>query len=72
MVDMRFIGSQFTWKRGTVQERLDFFVCNEDWKDKVNIFQVSHLPQVQSDHNPLLLSYNNVYQGLHFLYFTGY
>ena len=62
MVDMGFVGSRFTWKRGAVQERLDRFVCNEDWKDRVNMFQVSHLPRVQSDHNPLLLSYNNVYQ----------
>ena len=49
-------------KKGTVQEQLDRFVCNEDWKDIVNMFQVSHLPGVQLDHNPLLLSYNNVYR----------
>ena len=46
MVDMGFIGSIFTWKRGIVQERLDRFVCNEDWKDRVNMFRVSHLPRV--------------------------
>ena len=44
MVDMGFVGSRFTWKKGTVQERLDHFVCNEDWKDRVNMFWVSRLP----------------------------
>ena len=60
MVDMGFVGSRFTWSRGTVQECLDRFVCNEDWKDRVNMFWVAHLPSVQSDHSPLLLSYESV------------
>ena len=60
MVDMGFVGSRFMWSRGTVQECLDRFVCNEDWKDRVNMFRVAHLTRVQSNHSPLLLSYESV------------
>ena len=35
--DMGFIGTRFTWKRGMVQERLDRFVCNKNWKDSVRM-----------------------------------
>ena len=57
MVDMGFVRSRFTWRRGTVQDCLDQFICNEDWKDRVNMFRVAHLPRVQSNHSPLLSSY---------------
>lgn len=48
MEDMGFVGSKFTWKRGTVYERLDRFVCNKSWRNRVQKFQVSHLPRIQS------------------------
>ena len=43
MKDMGFIGNRFTWKRGMVQERLDRFVCNEEWKIPFPNFRVVHL-----------------------------
>ena len=57
MIDMGFLGSQFTWKRGTIQERLDRFVCNRDWKSNVQKDQVLHLPRIRSDHCPLMLNF---------------
>ena len=63
MEDIGFIGSRFTWKKGIVQERLDRFVCNKDWKDRVKTTRVTHLPCLQSDHNPILLNYNNLCRG---------
>ena len=57
MFDMGFLGSRFTWKRGMVQERLDRFVCNGDWKDSVQTYQVIHLPRIQSNHCPLMLKF---------------
>ena len=59
MEDMGFVGSRFTWKRGTVYERLVRLVCNKSWRNKVKKAQVSHLPRVQSDHCPILLSFDS-------------
>ena len=44
---------------GTVRP---FFFCNKDWEHKINKFQIDHLPLVQSDYNPLFLSYNSGYR----------
>ena len=64
MEDMGFTGSLFTWKRGLIQERLDRFVYNGDWKGSVKKASVYHLPRIQSDHCPIMLSYDNLSRGL--------
>ena len=53
--DMGFIGQRYTWKRGMVQERLDRFVCNEEWKGWFANFRVVHLPRIKFDHCPIML-----------------
>lgn len=68
LVDLGFIGSQFTWRRGTeaenhVSKRLDR-VCmsplgREQWPEA----SVKHLPRLSSDHNPLLVSFDGFWKG---------
>ena len=55
MQDMGFIGHIYTWKKGMFQERLDRFVCNEEWKGWFANFRVVHLPRIMSDHCPIML-----------------
>ena len=61
MKDLGFNGSIFTWKNGQeggrhVQERLDRFVANNDWKSMFDHAKVSHLGFWGSDHRALLLT----------------
>ena len=58
--DMGFIGHPFTWtnNRGgleNLQERLDRFVSNMEWKEMFGGSYVSHLEKHKSDHLPLLV-----------------
>lgn len=55
LYDLGFIGSPFTWKRGSIQERLDRFLANSTWMDSFSVTQNHHLPKLNSDHSPLLL-----------------
>ncbi|XP_061337779.1 uncharacterized protein LOC133284726 [Gastrolobium bilobum] len=53
--DMGFKGSDFTWKRGKLHERLDRACSNEEWNIAWPNRIISHLPYFDSDHRPLLL-----------------
>ena len=59
--DLGFIGHVFTWSnnRGeaeNIQERLDRFLANHEWRTCFPGSFVTHLPKRKSDHLPLLLS----------------
>ncbi|KAK4252840.1 hypothetical protein QN277_010985 [Acacia crassicarpa] len=55
MRDVRFIGPEFTWKRGTSEARLDRMLANEYWFNLFPNASVAHLPFFKFDHRPLLL-----------------
>ncbi|XP_021802373.1 uncharacterized protein LOC110746460 [Prunus avium] len=61
LIDLGFIGAQFTWCRQNdngvlTWERLDRGLSNIDWRHKFPEAFVRHLPRVKSDHCPLLIS----------------
>ena len=55
MLDMKFSSPRFTWSRGLVHERLDRFLCNEEWYDTFPNTNVLHLAKIKSDNRPFLL-----------------
>ncbi|KAL4308369.1 hypothetical protein GQ457_01G026590 [Hibiscus cannabinus] len=55
LLDMGFTDPRFTWKRGTLSQRLDRFLCNSDWYVSFPLSEVYHLVKLGSDHRPILL-----------------
>ncbi|KAL4363646.1 hypothetical protein GQ457_04G012640 [Hibiscus cannabinus] len=55
LVDMRFIGPSFTWRRGTLFQRLDRCLCNPNFYDTFSTSEVHHLVMTGSDHRPIML-----------------
>lgn len=53
--DMGFSGPRFTWRRGSLQERLDRALCNNEWRIHFPDSGVTHLTQLKSDHRPIML-----------------
>ncbi|KAL4386017.1 hypothetical protein GQ457_09G012630 [Hibiscus cannabinus] len=56
--DFGFQGPRFTWKRGTLHQRLDRWLGYDEWWHMWLNTQVIHLPRVGSDHRPILLGTN--------------
>ncbi|XP_021826059.1 uncharacterized protein LOC110766949 [Prunus avium] len=61
LVDLGFSGAKFTWcnKRnaeGIIWKRLDRGLCNIKWRLLFPEAHLSHLPRVNSDHCPVLVS----------------
>ncbi|KAL1536304.1 hypothetical protein AAHA92_28979 [Salvia divinorum] len=56
LIDHGFLGLSFTWRRGTLHERLDRGLCNSEWRLAYPKASASHLVRYQSDHRPLLLN----------------
>ncbi|XP_057432959.1 uncharacterized protein LOC130725784 [Lotus japonicus] len=54
--DMGFKGPPFTWEGRGVKEWIDRGVCNPQWLHTFPESVVLHLPQLKSDHKPLLLA----------------
>ena len=57
LLDLGFVGPRFTWKRGSLYQRLDRALCNTQWRLKFLKAVVRHLVRYQSDHRPLLLDF---------------
>ncbi|GMI80935.1 hypothetical protein like AT1G43760 [Hibiscus trionum] len=53
---MGFHGPFYTWERGDLKQRLDRCVCNEEWLAEYPTSGVFHLPKLESDHCPVLLT----------------
>ncbi|XP_057451938.1 uncharacterized protein LOC130743727 [Lotus japonicus] len=58
--DMGFKGPPFTWEGRGVKERIDRGVCNPQWLHTFPESVVLHLPQLKSDHKPLLLAVSGI------------
>ncbi|KAL8139773.1 hypothetical protein V2J09_005794 [Rumex salicifolius] len=63
LLDMGFSGSKFTWNRGSnpatrTSARLNRGLCNLQWRSLFPQASIRHLATNQSDHSPLLLSFN--------------
>ncbi|KAK4258441.1 hypothetical protein QN277_004892 [Acacia crassicarpa] len=58
MIDIGFVGPEFTWKRGNSEARLDRMLANEEWVTLFPNASMAHLPFFKSDHRPLLLRLN--------------
>ncbi|KAL0903996.1 hypothetical protein M5K25_026064 [Dendrobium thyrsiflorum] len=57
--DIGFSGSNFTWNRSTMWQRLDRVLFNGDWISKFPLTHIEHLSRTMSDHSPLLLNFNS-------------
>lgn len=63
LIEVEFSGAAHTWSRGVTPEtrqsgRLDRALCNGEWGVRFETAKVKHLPAIQSDHCPLLISPN--------------
>lgn len=61
LLDMGFVGGKFTWVSSMgnptpIIIELDRGIYNSSWKYKFPESFITHLPRINSDHNPLLLS----------------
>ncbi|KAL4366343.1 hypothetical protein GQ457_05G016040 [Hibiscus cannabinus] len=57
--DLGYRGPQFTWKRGTLHQRLDRCVGSDAWCNLWPSSHVLHLSRFGSDHRPILLITDN-------------
>ncbi|XP_020229075.1 uncharacterized protein LOC109810102 [Cajanus cajan] len=55
LIDAIFQGYPLTWKRGSLEQRLDMLLINIQWRMKFTEATVFHLPPFKSDHRPLLV-----------------
>ena len=59
LVDAGFKGPRYTWKRGSIKERLDRALVNTDWLVHFQDCVVMHEPFFNSDHSPLWIRLYN-------------
>ncbi|KAK4270935.1 hypothetical protein QN277_019699 [Acacia crassicarpa] len=55
MIDIGFVGPEFTWQRGNSEARLDRMLANEEWVAMFPNALVTHMPFFKSDHRSLLV-----------------
>lgn len=66
LIDLGFKGPKYTWSNlrqrssGLILEGLDRCFSNNLWLEKYPNTSVTHLPRIYSDHNPLLINFNNI------------
>ena len=53
LIDAGFHGLLFTWRRGSLKERLDRLLVSREWLLSFQDVGVVHLPMFGSDHSPL-------------------
>ena len=56
LLDLGADGPKFTWSRWEVFERLDRVLIGEGWANMFEATRVTNLPQILSDHCPLLVA----------------
>ncbi|XP_057444702.1 uncharacterized protein LOC130736943 [Lotus japonicus] len=61
LTDAGYSSYRFTWSNkrsipASIEERLDYALINESWRALWPCVEVSHLPRLSSDHNPILVS----------------
>ena len=56
--DLGFCGQPFTWQRRTLRRKLDKVVANGDLSFRFGNAVIKHLPNLKSDHVPLLIDFN--------------
>lgn len=61
LLEPSFVGSKYTCQKGTQRfwQRLDRYLCNSEWLNSFNSIQITHLNRDQSNHAPLLGSFDN-------------
>ncbi|PKU59602.1 hypothetical protein MA16_Dca023459 [Dendrobium catenatum] len=59
LFDIGFSGCAFTWNRGSMWQRIDRLLFNNDWIKEFTMTQVHHLSRTLSDHAPLLMNISN-------------
>jgi hypothetical protein len=57
LLDMGYRGNKFTWNKINIFQGLDRVLCNFEWQNKFQQAYVRHLPEMKSDHAPLLISW---------------
>ena len=50
----------FTWQRSGIRRRLDHFVANNNWSNRFGEVFVKHLPNLKSNHIPILLAFDSM------------
>ena len=61
LLDLGFNGPQFTWMTGSSKDtyrgaKLDRALSNTLWRNKFEKATIYHLPRLQSNHSPILVS----------------
>ncbi|XP_057419026.1 uncharacterized protein LOC130713258 [Lotus japonicus] len=67
LFDMGFKGPPFTWEGRGVRERIDRGVCNTLWLHYFPEAVILHLPQLKSDHKPILMASSGIVEQRHFV-----
>lgn len=55
LVDLGYVGDQYTWQRGKIRERLDLGVANMQWTNLFPMARLTNSEMTKSDHRPILL-----------------
>ncbi|XP_047949120.1 uncharacterized protein LOC125194951 [Salvia hispanica] len=55
LIDPGFDGSNFTWAKNELQERLDRYFVSEHWSALFESTRVTNLPRIASDYGPILM-----------------
>jgi hypothetical protein len=54
--DLGYIGDIFTWRRGSLRERLDRAVANGEWNNRFPLCRVENGEMTKSDHRPVTVN----------------